>query len=161
MAAGDYVTSTRYKKVCVLLLSWEPAFDDLEVQDEVNELGKVFKEIYNFDVESKHIMKDQNKKAQVQINKIVANWVDEKDAPKRLFIVYFAGHGRPGSTEGDLQIMGKTRPNDNVRAHLDMVIWNRTEQFLQDTHADVLQIFDCCYAGDLGPVRGSTRAIGK
>lgn len=39
------------------------------------------------------------------------------------------------------------------------VIWNHTEGLLNDTHADILVIFDCCYAGDLGRFGGglSTR----
>ena len=159
MNEGDYATSTRYSKVCVLLLSWDSDFDDLRVQSEVEELGKVFKEIYHFDVESRTMRNDPNKRVQVLINKIVAIWVAEKDSPKTLFIVYYAGHGRPGPKEGDLVLTGTTRPHDHSRDHLDAVVWNRTEGILQDAHADVLQIFDCCYAGNLGPIRGGTRAF--
>ena len=159
MAEGHYVTSTRYKKVCVLLLSWAEGFDDLLVHGEVKELGEVFKHTYNFDVESKHIKEDPDKKAQAQVNSIVANWVLEKDTPKSLCIVYFAGHGRPGTIPGHLKIKGQTRPTIAMRDHLNTVIWNKTEALLQDTHADVLQIFDCCYAGSLGQAQGGARTI--
>lgn len=37
---------------------------------------------------------------------------------------------------------------------LDTVIWNLAEATLQHTKADIFEIFDCCYAGDLG--RGSS-----
>lgn len=41
---------------------------------------------------------------------------------------------------------------------MDRVVWNYAEASLQDTRADVFEIFDCCYAGDLGRGRGfSTR----
>jgi len=38
------------------------------------------------------------------------------------------------------------------------IVWNFAEAAFQGTHADVLEIFDCCYAGDLGRQGGfSTR----
>jgi hypothetical protein len=39
------------------------------------------------------------------------------------------------------------------------IVWNYTEANLQDTYADVLVIFDCCYAGDLGRAGRSTRSV--
>jgi hypothetical protein len=38
------------------------------------------------------------------------------------------------------------------------IVWNYAEANLQDTYADVLVIFDCCYAGDLGRAGRSTRS---
>ncbi|MCJ1318298.1 hypothetical protein MMC15_003626 [Xylographa vitiligo] len=158
MEKGNYTTSHSYNEVHVLLLSWESEFDDLKVKDEVTALEAVFRDIYNYHVQSSPIKTRTFKKAQTQVNKIVASWVDECDAPKTLLIVYFAGHGRPGNKPGSLEIAGNSSPND-VRQHLDKVIWNRTETNLQDTHADVLQVFDCCYAGTLGTDRGGTRVF--
>ena len=158
MDEGNYTTPHSYKNVHVLLLSWEPEFDDLKVKDEVAALGAVFRDYYQYQVQSSPIIRRTSKKAQTQVNKIVASWVDENDAPNTLLIVYFAGHGRPGITPGSLELAGHSSPKD-VREHLDKVIWNKTESNLQDTNADVLQVFDCCYAGNLGTDRGGTRVF--
>ena len=159
MANGPFVTSTRYKKVNVLLLSWEPDFDELKVKEEVDRLKAVFENRYKFEVQSTQLKRHEFVKAQNQINKIVADWVYDYGHTNTLLIVYFAGHGRPGKKPGELEMNGRQARNDILREHLDSVIWNKTEPLLSSTHADVLQIFDCCYAGNLGPVRGPAHVM--
>ncbi|MCJ1229928.1 hypothetical protein MMC12_006599 [Toensbergia leucococca] len=156
MENGHYSSSVTYKKAHVLLLSWDSELDDLEVGEEVNALGAVFEETFNFQVQCERLKQHKNKTAQAYINKIVADWVWEYDGPRTLLIVYFAGHGRKGAKPGDLHLAGKTSPTD-IRAHLDSVIWNRTEENLRDTQADVLEIFDCCYAGNIAVTRGGAQ----
>ena len=42
----------------------------------------------------------------------------------------------------------------------DDVGWNYAEAIFQSTQADIFEIFDCCYAGDLGRSRTqSTRYV--
>ena len=93
----------------------------------------------------------------------MATFVANEDRPKRLLIVYYAGHGTPGNIEGHLELVsGKRTPRDvrdKLKDKLNKVIWNRAEDLLQDTRADVLEIFDCCYAGNLGTRSPSTRAF--
>jgi hypothetical protein len=43
--------------------------------------------------------------------------------------------------------------SDRHLDELNEIIWNHAESNLGDTKADVLMIFDCCYAGDLGRAR--------
>ena len=158
MQEGNYPVSHTYNEVHVLLLSWDQQHDDLKVKEEVDDLETVFREIYHYDVQSSLLQRRDLKKAQSQINRIVAIWVDEKDAPNKLLIVYFAGHGGRGIKNGYLELRGN-RNTEDLRQDLDRIIWNRTEANLEDTHADVLQIFDCCYAGNLEPTRGGGRVF--
>ena len=147
--SGVYTGSTRYQHVHVLMLSWERQFDDLNVQGEVDALRTVFRDTYNFNVVHKQLIRKEKRRTQTQINRIVADWVDDNDGLKTLLIVYFAGHGRPGTKEGDLEITGHRSPSD-LRDTLDKVVWNKTEHNLSGIAADVFQIFDCCYAGNFG-----------
>ena len=149
-----FTSSTRYRDVHVLMLSWEDQYDDLKVQGELDELGAVFRDTYNFKVTHEQLTRREKKRTQTQINKIVADWVYLHDGTKTLLIVYFAGHGRRGSKDGDLEITGK-RSLFDLQDPLDRVIWNRTEQILAGIEADVFQIFDCCYAGSFGSRGGS------
>ncbi|KAL5313877.1 hypothetical protein ACEPPN_018300 [Leptodophora sp. 'Broadleaf-Isolate-01'] len=144
-----------YKAVFVLLLSWHPDCDDMAVEDEVKRLHEVFEETYNYEVKSFQIDSRQPQSPQAQVNYEVAHFVREHDhKDDSLFIVYYAGHGSPGKTPGDLKISAR-RKKEKMRISKQFVdiTWNLVEANLQETRADVLQIFDCCYASDLG--RGS------
>ena len=149
-----YTSSTNYDRVEVLMLSWAREADDLQVQKEMDDLKEVFEETYNFHVTRETIKKREKKRAQTQINAVVASWVDQFDAPKTLLTVYFAGHGRPGDQMGELAITGYQSSPSDVRRYQNTVVWNITENNLHGIQSDVLQIFDCCYAGTLGTTRG-------
>ena len=151
-----YASSTNYEHVEVLTLSWEKESDDLKVQEEIDALTEVFRDTYNYHVTHKTIKKREKKKAQTQILAIVAGWVDEYDGLKTLLIVYFAGHGKPGNNLGELVINGYQSSPSDVRRYLNTVVWNNAEDILHEAQSDVLQIFDCCYAGTLG-ARGASQ----
>ena len=116
---------------------------------EVDELKDVFQNTFHYDVLHERLRNSQDKPTQQLVNKIVANWVYKCDKKKSLLIVYFAGHGRPGDKPGDLEIAGK-RSLTEIQKAQNKVTWNCAEGNLLNTFADVLQIFDCCYAGSLG-----------
>ena len=84
--------------------------------------------------------------AQKQVNYIVAKWVLDHDKDNALLIVYFAGHGRPGKRPGELELAGRKSLFD-YQSEVNRVIWNSAESNLLGTNGDVLQIFDCCFAG--------------
>ena len=148
MQEGKQYTSTKcYKEVHVLMISWDSESDDLKLKKEVQTLGAVFKDQYNFEVHPVYLMNNTPKLPRHQIQKHVADFVYEHDKPKALLIVYFAGHGTPGENSGELKLHGNV---DQIRAHRNEIIWNHTEGALRGTEADVLQIFDCCYAGEMG-----------
>ncbi|MCJ1431894.1 hypothetical protein MMC27_001250 [Xylographa pallens] len=159
MEEGQYKASSLYESAAVLLLSWDEDLDDMKVKGEVDKLAKVFEDTFSYDIHNITLKAHTGKTAQSQINFVVAKFVSDEDRPKRLLIVYYAGHGTPGHMPGHLELYGKSTPR-MVQGELNKVIWNRAEDLLQDTQADVLEIFDCCYAGNLGNVRSPpTRAF--
>ncbi|MCJ1401715.1 hypothetical protein MMC11_004932 [Xylographa trunciseda] len=159
MEEGQYKASSLYESAAVLLLSWDEDHDDMDVKGEVDKLAEVFEKVFFYDIHNITLKADTGKTAQSQINFVVAKFVSDEDRPKRLLIVYYAGHGTPGHMPGHLELFGRSNPR-MVQGELNKVIWNRAEDLLQDTQADVLEIFDCCYAGNLGNVRSTpTRAF--
>jgi len=52
----------------VLLLSWHPDFDDMQVKGEVDRLGQVFTDKYRFHVQTSYLENNNNKRTQQQEN---------------------------------------------------------------------------------------------
>lgn len=125
----------------------------------MDNLGAVFTDVFHYNVHHVCLKSDTGSTPQAQVNKAVANFVEEEDRPKRLLIVYYAGHGTPGQLPGDLRLSPAYASVSDVKGNLNHVIWNRTENNLRETRADVLQIFDCCYAGILGTRSPSTQSF--
>jgi len=103
----------------------------------------------------------------------LADFMRRNTGDDTLLIIYYAGHGLVNSkvNPGQLELAGSMSPGQQVPKA--SVIWNwagtpppflslfpnidpTTEPMLQATDAHVLEIFDACYAGDLGQltVRG-------
>lgn len=134
-----------YEKVAVLLISWD--CDDLDTDDEVKQLSDVFNVVFNYKVSSVYLSTRVKNLPQVQLFKHIADFVALEDGPATLLIVYYAGHGTPSGIPGRLELSSTRGPTiDNM----EPVVWNLAEASLECTRADVFEIFDCCYAGDLG-----------
>ncbi|KAI4256671.1 MAG: hypothetical protein LQ352_001989 [Teloschistes flavicans] len=157
MSEGKYRSSENYKSVEVLLLRWDDTCDDMTTKHEVKQLSDVFTEEFNWHTEIHCLKTDVEGKLQIQVNKIVINWVDKYDKSNTLLLVYYAGHGKPGKTFGQLEIHGQVSPNDHKDKQVNAIVWNNTEELLKPAEADVLEIFDCCHAGTVGLVRGTDR----
>lgn len=97
-------TGRPHRECAVLMISWDDELDDLGTSKEINELGEIFKDLFNFKVEKKPILKDHRRSPQVQVQKILGDFVYDYDSPVTLLIVYYAGHGIPG--EGGLRLAG-------------------------------------------------------
>ncbi|KAI4270249.1 MAG: hypothetical protein L6R38_007192 [Xanthoria sp. 2 TBL-2021] len=143
-------SSWRYDKVAVLLISWDGSCDDLKTEGEVVDLARMFRDTYKYQVQNVRLKSNGDRLPQVLVNKTIADFVYENDGPSTLLLVYYAGHGTPGQRQGSLELTGKRSPTIDDPA---TVVWNFAEAALQQTQAHILEIFDCCYAGDLG--RGS------
>ena len=90
--------SSRYSRVCVLLVAW--VADDLGVYSEVQRLRHLFHDIYLFQVEIYQIPDEKPDRAlKGRILQFLAN-----DLNDTLLIFYYAGHARrgPQSNEGPL-----------------------------------------------------------
>lgn len=110
MDKGKYLESTRYHKGEVLLLCWDERSDDLATKKEVDDLKIVFEGKLGYHVTiaklSRESLEPQGRTLQVDVNYEVAKFVKEHDGPNSLLIVYYAGHGKPGTRYGDLEIHG-------------------------------------------------------
>ncbi|KAI4119499.1 MAG: hypothetical protein LQ338_007264 [Usnochroma carphineum] len=142
MAKGRYANPSVYQKAEVLILCWEQASSDMDTKNEVERLKSVFRKSFGYGVTIEKLNANLEKKLQVQVNGRVARFVEDHDGPNTLLIVYYAGHGKPGDNFGDMELYGKIPPKNS-----------------RDTNkqADVLEIFDCCYAGQLALTRGQDR----
>ncbi|KAL8784332.1 MAG: hypothetical protein Q9213_004041 [Squamulea squamosa] len=158
MAEGKYQNPPFYEQVEVLLLCW--AVTDMDTKDEVKDLKSVFENDFGYNATIEHLDGNSKNRLQVEVNFKVAKFVKDHDGTNTLLIVYYAGHGKPGEFFGDLEFIGLTSPNDLRDANQRLrnrLVWNKTEELLRPTEADVLEIFDCCCAGTLGLVRGENR----
>lgn len=106
MDQGPYKNPSTYRKVAALFLCWTENSNDLATEDEVNRLRSVLQEQFNYHVQVKSLDNYIEKKLQVRINRILAEFVHEHDGPNTLLIVYYAGHGRPGPYYGQLELFG-------------------------------------------------------
>ncbi|MCJ1246796.1 hypothetical protein MMC30_004005 [Trapelia coarctata] len=141
MDKGSYKNPSTYRKVEVLMLCWAENSDDLATKREVEELKVVFEDQFHYHARIDYLDNHSSTKLQLQVNAIVAGFAKEHDGPNTLFIVYYAGHGKPGDTHGQLVWHGKTSENDTIKRR-DILVWNKTEDLLKDAEADVLEIFD-------------------
>ncbi len=106
MDEGKYKNSSTYRSVNVLLLCWAESSDDLEVKEEVSRLRDTFEKRFNYKTQTSYLDRNMRQKVQVQVNTIVANFIGLHDDPTTLLIVYYAGHGKPGSYYGSLVLHG-------------------------------------------------------
>ena len=160
MDEGTYKSSTKYANVEVLLICWVEQSDDLVITGEVKKLKSTFEDRFNYGARIGYLDSKAKQTPQVQLNAMVANFVNAFDGPNTLLIVYYAGHGKPGNYYGSLEIFGfvkhsrgllfivngfRQRSENNRQLSdkdIDMIIWNKTEKLLVEARADVLEIFD-------------------
>ncbi|KAL8933829.1 MAG: hypothetical protein Q9216_006196 [Gyalolechia sp. 2 TL-2023] len=160
MEEGRYLSPSTYQKVEVLILCWAEHCRDIDTQEEVARFKAVLEKGFCYNVTVVDLDAKAKQKLQVQVNAKVAGFVENHDGPDTLLIVYYAGHGKPGEFFGDLELFGQTSPNDTrdtKKRARNRVVWNKTEELLRPAESDVLEIFDCCYAGQLGLTRGENR----
>ncbi|KAI4086281.1 MAG: hypothetical protein LQ348_002067 [Seirophora lacunosa] len=141
MAEGRYHSPSVYEKVEVLMLCWEEHSRDFDTTKEVTELSAVFEKGFGYHVTIQRLDAKRDTRLQIQVNRIVANFVHDHDGPNTLLIVQTSPND----------------PRDATKRARNRVVWNKTEELLRPAAADVLEIFDCCYAGTLGLTRGENR----
>ena len=134
--SGRHETSTAYKKVAVLLLRWGDNIDDLGTRVEVESLKATFEDRFNYHVEIKNLELSSRKSLsslEVRVNGLVAKFVDDHDGPSSLLVVYYAGHGRPGTQYGDLELFRYVAHGDYITQLLTVA----GNQVPQDTRISV------------------------
>ncbi|KAK0613729.1 hypothetical protein B0T14DRAFT_283972 [Immersiella caudata] len=143
----------KYLDVQVLLLSWES--DDLGVKDKVSALESVFRDIYRFDVEWWRI---PDLAPGRHATKKVIDFVEGGNSPDTLLILYYAGHAAPNPHQGGgLPCWVANRTRDSPQFDLSCVQPHLCQ--VDDTHPDVLLLYDSCHpANGHGSVK-SGRAV--
>ncbi|KAH7378069.1 hypothetical protein BKA64DRAFT_687860 [Cadophora sp. MPI-SDFR-AT-0126] len=129
---------SRYKKVDVILLSWEDEDPKLPVSVEIKELAETFN-LYGYTVRQWLIPAED---CHIRLQTRILQFLGDSD-PGHLKIVYYAGHGRltnhgqPAWTS--LRNSGKER--------CPTVKWSGIQNTLEESRSDVLILLDCCASG--------------
>jgi hypothetical protein len=79
---------SRYSDVQVLILSWED--DDLGVSEEIEDLRRTFRDLFNYGVTEWRIPQH---KPERKLNLEAGKFLEKHDSKDHLLIVYYAGHG--------------------------------------------------------------------
>jgi hypothetical protein len=91
----------------------------------VQDLGRVFRDKYKFDVTSIKLTDDPNENTQVDLNYKVSTFVKNNDGEHTLLIVYYAGHGGVGNV-GQVELSGNQPPSNFMSAN--RVVWDSAGQ---------------------------------
>ena len=105
----NYLKPSTYTKVEALLLCWDDNSDDLTTKAEVKRLEAVLKNDFGYHAEIFYLDNHIEQRLQVILNAVVAEFVRKHDGPNTLLMVYYAGHGRPGSYYGALELFGSVQ----------------------------------------------------
>ena len=99
------VTGKPHRDTAVLLISWAKEFDDLNTEAEVNELERVFTDLFHYKVIKQKLSDSGNISPYLQLSRYLLDLVYKFDSDSTLLIVYYAGHGIPGEP-GELYLAG-------------------------------------------------------
>ena len=123
---------SKYERVEVLLLQWDA--DDLGVDTEIIELEILLRSHFNF---TTHVRRIPDEYADEYIARTILEF-RKGTGHNDLLIVYYGGHAA-GST-GDCTLIANRKPSS------PSLNWLAVQGLLLEHDADVLLIFDCCYA---------------
>lgn len=79
----------RYKNVSVLLLHWQS--DDLFVLPELEDLEKIFREVYNYETE---VFPIPSESSHLDLMMKICSMIKQYESEDTLLIVYYGGHAR-------------------------------------------------------------------
>ncbi|GKU02343.1 hypothetical protein FLAG1_04516 [Fusarium langsethiae] len=137
---SDY---SRYSDVQVLLIQWDE--DELQVEDELNELRRVFN-LYGFTTNKFRIPTSNSHR---KLNQKVLSFVEEHENEDTLLIIYYGGHG----------VINKARQStwsckrDKSYATVE---WSAIQTLFETAKCDVLLLLDCCAAASAAPLTERT-----
>ncbi|KAF4332850.1 hypothetical protein FBEOM_13343 [Fusarium beomiforme] len=131
---------SRYTEVQVLLIRWEE--DELEVDWELNELRRVFHNLYGFTTD-KFLIPTQN--SHRKLNHKALSFVEEHENEDTLLIVYYGGHG----------VINKARQSTwscKCDKSYATVEWSAIQTLFEMAKCDVLLLLDCCAGASAAPL---------
>lgn len=130
---------TSYTSVHVLLLRW--AEDDLNVQEELTTLKRVFEDQFNFAAEQWDIPGLDSIQATRALQKKLYDFQDTHQGEDELLIVYYGGHGDPDRRGRSIWAANKQPDSPTLN-------WSSLQHLLETAIPHVLIILDCCYAAN-------------
>ncbi|KAK7420013.1 hypothetical protein QQX98_003019 [Neonectria punicea] len=131
---------SRYKEVQVLLIRWEE--DELEVEAEMEELRKVFMNMYGF-LTTQFLIPTQNSHRKLMHKSL--SFVEEHDKEDMLLIVYYGGHGVINKAR---QSTWSCKPDRSYA----IVEWSAIQTLFETAKCDVLSLLDCCAGASATPI---------
>ncbi|RGP80476.1 hypothetical protein FLONG3_1404 [Fusarium longipes] len=134
---------SRYSDVQVLLIRWEE--DELQVEDELNELKRVF-DLYGF-ITDRFLIPTSN--SHRKLNQKVLSFVEEHEHEDTLLIIYYGGHG---SINKARQSTWCCKSDKSYAA----VEWSAIQTLFETAKCDVLLLLDCCAAASAAPLTERT-----
>ncbi|KAI4144665.1 MAG: hypothetical protein LQ340_006563 [Diploschistes diacapsis] len=142
--------SRRYAKVIALLLRWED--DDLGTQQELDDLGDVFRGIYNYQTEQ-YLIPSLGSTNQLEYK--LTDFRRAYDSEANLLILYYGGHGglerqpnRPSRSIWTAKSQGGSS-----------LIWSDLQGILERANSDVVFILDCCFAATASRGAGAKEGL--
>ena len=93
IAKGPYSTPSCYEGAAVLLFSWAKEFDGMHVEEETEELNKVFRDLFHFQTKKVYLepcSPTEGTNLQSKVSHMIANFISQFDGPNNLLIVYYA-----------------------------------------------------------------------
>ncbi|KAF4994037.1 hypothetical protein FGRMN_6071 [Fusarium graminum] len=125
---------SRYSEIQVLLIRWDE--DELEVEWELNELRRVFRDLYGFTTD-KFLIPTHN--SHRKLTSKVLSFVEEHENEDTLLIVYYGGHGAINKARQSTW----SCKGDKSYATVD---WSAIQTLFETAKCDVLLLLDCCSA---------------
>ncbi|KAF5679900.1 hypothetical protein FHETE_624 [Fusarium heterosporum] len=125
---------SRYSEIQVLLIRWDE--DELEVEWELNELRRVFRDLYGFATD-KFLIPTHN--SHRKLTHKVLSFVEEHENEDTLLIVYYGGHGAINKARRSTW----SCKGDKSYATVD---WSAIQTLFETAKCDVLLLLDCCSA---------------
>jgi hypothetical protein len=156
-------TRVKYKKVEVLLLTWEAASDDdirKEVEEDTVALQELFEEI-KYDVTTVSITRDSRtcwNKLQRAISRFVEKYEDDEN-DEVLLLIHYNGHGSIRNGKSFWHPTGfaarKSDASDpSSRPNGPTIEYDDVHKIFDSINQDILFILDCCYAGAASNTKG-------
>ncbi|KAK4449006.1 hypothetical protein QBC34DRAFT_380855 [Podospora aff. communis PSN243] len=135
-AAWPEKLQTEYKKVKVLMMSWEN--DDLEVETEMKPLASVFQGLYQFDTE---IWRIPLRRSGAELSRKIANVVRTEGQHGNLIIFYYGGHAKANEHVAGRPVWFANRSTNSPFVRSSLM---HTE--LEKAACDILLLYDCPHA---------------
>ncbi|KAF3037639.1 hypothetical protein E8E12_005056 [Didymella heteroderae] len=142
-----------YIQVAPLIIRWSPEIDDYD-DGHTSEIAQLKTVFGRFGFKNSSEVQLNANMPQHTLNAAIANHIAENDGPNKLIIIYYTGHGILGEDDY-LQFAAEDDLNGKATAY-----WYKAELPLLDSEsmrADVLAIFDCCYASNVKGCQDSRR----